>query len=149
MNGRQEVSWPWVEPPVYVEVFGSPERSLSRLLWTHKNVPETEFGFLLDRTAALIALELHSEQSSQQAYGCIMKVPHSKHGVILHVVGLIHMNERMKLPLNKRDTRQPVSARLFHCFMMLNSWLNFCIFKSSKAKLVSKMMNKMTGLTLF
>lgn len=68
MNGRQEVSRPWVEPPVYVEAFGSPERSLSRLLWTHKNVPETEFGFLLDLSAALIALELRSEQTSLQ--GC-------------------------------------------------------------------------------
>lgn len=47
-----------MEPSVYVEAFGSLERSLSRLLWTHKNVPETEFGFLLDLTAALIAPEL-------------------------------------------------------------------------------------------
>lgn len=39
--------------------FGSPESGLSRLLWTHKNVPETEFGFLLlALTAGLIAPEL-------------------------------------------------------------------------------------------
>lgn len=42
----------------YEEVFGIPGSSLSCLLWTHKNVPETEFGFLLDLTATLIALEL-------------------------------------------------------------------------------------------
>lgn len=115
MNGRQEVSWPWVEPPVYVDVFGSPERSLSRLLWTHKNVPETEFGFLLDHTAALIALESHLEQSSQQAYGSVMKVPHSQHAVILHVVALIHMNERMKPQLKEQDSYQPISARCCIC----------------------------------
>lgn len=40
-------------------LFGSPESGLSRLLWTHKNVPETEFGFLLlALTAGLIAPEL-------------------------------------------------------------------------------------------
>lgn len=93
MSGRQEVIWPWVEPPVYVEAFGSPECSLSRLLWTHKNVPETKFGFLLDLTAALIALELNSEQTSQQAYDCRMKVLRSKHAVILHVVSLTVSHE--------------------------------------------------------
>lgn len=45
-------------PLEYEEVFGIAESSLSRMLWTHKNVPETEFGFLLDLTATLIALEL-------------------------------------------------------------------------------------------
>lgn len=55
-------------PLAYVEVFGSPESSLSRFLWTHKNVPETEFGFLLELTATLIALGLlPSKPSSNMA----------------------------------------------------------------------------------
>lgn len=59
-----------MEPLVYVEVFGSLERRLSRLLWTHKNVPETEFGFLLDLTVALIALEqLQSKPPSEPTAG--------------------------------------------------------------------------------
>lgn len=52
----------------YVKVFGSTESGLSRFLWTHKNVPETEFGFLLDLTATLIALGLLlSKPSSNMA----------------------------------------------------------------------------------
>lgn len=47
----------------YVEVLGSAESSLSCLLWTHKNLPETEFVFL---TATLIALEqLPSKRSNK------------------------------------------------------------------------------------
>lgn len=69
-----------------MEDFGSPERSLSRSLWTHKNVPETEFGFLLDLTAALIALEQRSEQT-QRAHGRMdQKVVGSKQAIIFHVV---------------------------------------------------------------
>lgn len=58
MSERQEVSRAWVEAPVYVVVFGSLQNSLSRLLWTHKNVPEMELRFLLDHTTALIVFEL-------------------------------------------------------------------------------------------
>lgn len=57
VKGRKLVGRGW-NPLAYVEVFGSPESSLSRLLWTRKNVPETEYGFLLDLPATLIALEL-------------------------------------------------------------------------------------------
>lgn len=93
----------------------------------------------------LIALELHSEQSPQRAYGCGMKAPHSKHAVILRVESLIHMSEKTKLHLNKRDTYQP---RLFHSVMLI-LWLNLWVFKLSHAKQVLKMMNKMNGLILF
>lgn len=33
-------------------------KGLSRLLWTHKNLPETGFGFQLELAAGLIVLEL-------------------------------------------------------------------------------------------
>lgn len=39
-------------------LLGNPKSSLSRLLWTHKNPPETEFGFQLELAAGLIVLEL-------------------------------------------------------------------------------------------
>lgn len=52
--------------PFICGVFGSLERSLSCLLWTHKNVPETEFGFLLNLPAALIALELFQSKPPRQ-----------------------------------------------------------------------------------
>ncbi len=89
MEGRKLAGRGW-NPLEYVEAFGSTENSLSRLLWTHKNVPETEFRFLLDLTIAVIALEL-PEQTSQQAYGCRMEVLCSKHAVIHHVMSCVNV----------------------------------------------------------
>lgn len=39
-------------------LLGSPENSLSRLLWTRENLPEIGFGFQLELAAGLIVLEL-------------------------------------------------------------------------------------------
>lgn len=39
-------------------LLGSSENSLSRLLWTQENLPETGFRFQLELAAGLIVLEL-------------------------------------------------------------------------------------------
>lgn len=108
--------------PLYIaEVFGSLERSLSRLLWTHKNVPETEFGFLLDLTAALIALELLQSKPPSKPTAVEWKcyAPNMPSFFMLWA-GLFRMNEVPKLHLTMVDTYQWISAQPFPCVMLIS-----------------------------
>lgn len=87
MQGRKLDDRGWSHV-LYAEGFGSHERSLSCWLCTHENLPEMEFGFLLDLKADLIALELHAVKPPSRAMAVEQKLPLSKHAVIPSVVSL-------------------------------------------------------------
>lgn len=62
VKGRKLASCGW-NSLEYVEALGSTKSSPSCLLWTYKNLPETQFRFL---TATLIALEQFPSEPSNK-----------------------------------------------------------------------------------
>lgn len=124
VEGRKLAGCGW-NPVVYVEVFGSPESSLSRLLWTHKNVPETEFGFLLDLTAALIAPELLQSKPPSKPTTVEWKCYAPKHAVILHVVSYVTASHGWKTQTSLyRERFLSVSIWLHTRHSAVHFWLN-------------------------
>lgn len=108
VEGRKLAGSGW-NPLVYVEIVGSPESSLSRLLWTHKNVPETELEFLLDLTAALIALELLQSKPPSKPTAVEWK------RYAPNMLSLFMLWAVWQLRMNVLDAHQPISARPSPC----------------------------------
>lgn len=71
-------------------LLGSPENSLSRLLWTQENLPEIGFGFQLELAAGLIVLELLlSVPSSKSKVGAWVRRSENMSVLLLRVFAIL------------------------------------------------------------